>query len=152
MLNAQIIILFASILILIISLIFLGISIYIKISDANKKKACTQKADGAVTDVIKNEITGNIGEASMYSWIPVFTYKVNGQEISKRSIYGAERQMFYIGQKVTVYYNPDDINDYYVLEEKNISKIQKLFFIISMILIIVSMMCILALLYIKGVM
>ena len=151
MLNARMIILSVMILLIVMGLVFLGIALYIRVSETNKKKACTEKTDGVVTNVIKSEITGNIGEASMYTWIPVFTYKAEGQELTKKSIYGAERQMLYIGQKVTVYYNPDNINDYYVLEEKNISKIQKIFSVIGAILILISVICFVIFMNIKGV-
>lgn len=140
MINGKIIILLVAVLLLIMGVVFGGFSIGMKISAANKKNVCTQKTWGTVTDIIKSEIAGNIGEAPMITWNPIFTYEANGQKISKRSNYGGAQQDFYLNQRVTVYYNPENPNEYYVQEEQ-VSKIQTIFLIVSLALLLAGGIC-----------
>lgn len=131
MVNGRIIILLIAAGLLLIGLVFGGASIGMSISVKKKKAVCTRRTSGIVTDIREEKMSGSIGEAPLISWHPVFTYEVNGQEISKKSSYGSSKQAFYVGQKVNVYYNPADPNEYYVQEEK-VSGVQMIFLGVSL--------------------
>lgn len=87
------------------------------VSDVKKKRlSCTQKVTATIIEVRKEleHLSTEIG----YSWHAIFEYTVNGQEVRKRDQTGSAKPKFEPGQKICLYVNPKNIEEYYWPEEK----------------------------------
>lgn len=134
MIGEKYILLIVAVSLVLIGLIFGGIFVGLRISDRNKRSLCTRRVKGTVTDIERRRTSGSMGDAPMISWYPTFKYEVNGYTIEKTSMYGSAKQDFYINQEVTVFYNPQNPNEYYVQEE-NVASICKVFLTVAAVLL-----------------
>lgn len=133
-----IIMMLISLLMLLLGVIFLGISFGMRHSEKKKYKVCISHTTGTVIDIERHTSSAVSDGVPTTAWYPVFEYSVGGHSIKKRSNYGEARDSYYIGQKVNVYYNPDNYAQFHVAEQ-NISQIIKIFFGVGMVLVIASL-------------
>lgn len=101
----------------VIGFIFLGTAIGLDISLKRKKKKCTQLVPAVIVDIERVSYTSTDG-IGMTSWFPIYEYWYQGNRIQKRALTGTSNQDFYIGQKVKLYLNPFNPNEFYCPEEK----------------------------------
>ncbi len=132
----------------IIGVIFGVAAIVMMVSNRKQKKRCNRETKGTVVEIQKCQMTGAIGEAPMYTWYPVFQYEVNGKEMKERAGYGSPKNKFYIGQNVTVCYNPERYNEFWIKEEKGLG-LPGIFLIISVGLLFAGLCTRVAFLLIK---
>jgi hypothetical protein len=71
----------------------------------------------------------------MTSWYPIYEYSIDGIKIRKRSRIGNATELFYIGQKISMYVNPKNVNEFYCPEEKTILVV-KVFAVIGVLLLL----------------
>lgn len=116
--------------------IFLIIAIILFASAKKKRKNCTQIIRATVVDMERSD-TISMDGMRMVSWYPVYEYRINGKVITKRSYIGSARQDFYPGQMVTLYVNPENVNEFYCPEEKT-GMIRKIFGFVGALLIVLS--------------
>ncbi len=135
MFAAQTIVHFVGIVLFLLGVTFGVMAIVLGMSANRKKRVCTRRTTGRVSDVRETAIRASVGQPSMYAWVPEFTYEANGHTFTKRSAYGDHKGRFSVGQKVTVYYDPADPDVYYVAEEK-VSKLQGIFAAIGVTMLI----------------
>lgn len=114
---------------LLLGIVFISLSLGIKTFFDKKKAVCTVKTEAIVTEV-NREVNLSAGGDSYRSWFPVFSYRVNGEVITERSKLGHEKKIFEVGQKVTLFYNPENVREYYVPEE-NVSVLPKIFIVVG---------------------
>lgn len=120
--------------------VFLLVGILMHRSIARKKRVCSACTIGTVTDLVKVRRTiktGNGRRAATF-WHPVFQYEVNFRQLTKQSPIGGARPFFKIGQKVTVYYNPANVEEYYVAEDKGGGLIEIIFGGLGAVLFVVG--------------
>ena len=102
-----------------LGLIIAGVS---SIKKMNRLKlSCTAQTIGKVADIEKSlvEITDEYGDVKKTNrYYPVFEYSANGRAISYKSPFAAEKSKFKAGQEIIVFYNPQDVEQHYVQEEK----------------------------------
>ena len=96
----------------VIGFIFLGTAIGLDISLKRKKKKCTQLVPAVIVDIERVSYTSTDG-IGMTSWFPIYEYWYQGNRIQKRALTGTSNQDFYIGQKVKLYLNPFNPNEFY---------------------------------------
>lgn len=96
--------------------LFLGVGIYQWRKQVNRKEICTAQVFGRVAEIIRHEETDHDGRSVTYS--PVFAYTVAGYEYRKTSKASSSFCRFKQGDEVTVYYDPIDPQDSYVLEDR----------------------------------
>lgn len=95
---------------------FLGIWGIVK--ENKLRKICTGQTLGVVSNIQK---IGNLTltrQGGNRHYFTEFTYMVNEVEYVKSSKIGTAGASFKQGMQVTVFYNPDNPNDYYVREDK----------------------------------
>lgn len=126
---------------LFLGIVFTGLGIVFKSVFTKKAEACTAQTT-AVVEEINREVNLSTGIDSYRSWFPVFSYKANNRKITVRSKIGHEKKIFEKGQKVTLFYNPDNVREYYVPEE-NASALTKLFLIMGISFAALGILCIL---------
>ena len=116
-----------------IPIFLVGINFHKK--DKKGRKGCTSKSFGKVIDYFKNEenLEESVKDVFYY---PIFEYKVKQTKVVQKSKYGHTMKPYKIGQKVKIYYNPNNYNDYYVVDEMLESYIY-LMMIIGSILVII---------------
>lgn len=94
------------------------------------KGVCTQQLDGQVVDLISETThnsehdseTDRTTTQSSTVFYPVFSYAVNGREITRKARTGTSHPRFARGDRVTVRYNPGKVEQYYILEDKASSR------------------------------
>ena len=91
-----------------------------RILEKRKKLRCTSKAKGMVVDIQEEQLLNMAGETPMYTWYPVFRYEIDGHIITKRADTGVPRDKYYVSQGVTILYNPENLNEFYVRENSGI--------------------------------
>ena len=103
-----------------IVLIIVGVSLIKKMN--RLKLSCTALTIGKVTDIEKTVETMAVADGSGVQKVnrryPVFEYSADGRTINYRSILDDGKSKFKVGQEVTVFYNPQDVEQHYVQEEK----------------------------------
>lgn len=136
--NASIILLLIRLGFGIIGVIFIGIAIGVSASGRKKRRVCTQLVRGHIVDVERSDNISMDGLRTV-SWYPVYEYEANGHTIRKRSHMGSAHQDFYVGQKVNLYINPENCNEFYCPDEKT-GLLVKIFGGIGILLFVLSFM------------
>jgi hypothetical protein len=131
----QIIIIFASVILCFIGAVFLIVSLAMGRSIARKKQECTMQTTAAVVSLDRRMGSHHSGSMSSVSWYPTYEYYAGGQKIVRESNIGSGDQKFYVGQKVTLHYNPQNYTDYYV-EEENAGILRLIFMIVGIVLLV----------------
>ena len=90
-------------------------------------QVCVAQTSGIVSDFARTENIDTDRDnrqkrRKRYVYYPVFVYTVDGKEITKTSSSGSSNKRFTKGQAVTVCYNPDNVEQYYVLEDKTAAR------------------------------
>ena len=97
--------------------VLLCVGLGVVITDKKKRNNCTIKTTGTVVKMEMETTTPSVSEAPIVSWYPTFEYSAHGNKINKRSNIGGPKDDLFVGQIVTVYYNPANPNEYYVVEQ-----------------------------------
>lgn len=105
---------------------------------------CTVQTEGIVYDVKrkvrKSDETDDYGhtrQITNVTYAPVFQYYADGRRITKESSISSGAKLE-IGRAVTLFYNPNKVEEYYVLEEKAAQYSGFIFLIIGIIFIVVA--------------
>ena len=119
-----------------VGIIFTGTALGLGISAKRKREICTQPVQAVVADLERSDNISMEGIRTV-SWFPVYEYVVREKRIRKRSHLGSAQQDFYIGQEVTIYVNPENVNEFYCPQEKT-GKLRVIFLLIGILLIIMA--------------
>lgn len=119
-----------------VGIIFTGTALGLEISARKKREICTQPVQAVVADLERSDNISMEGIRTV-SWFPVYEYVVREKRIRKRSHLGSAQQDFYIGQEVTIYVNPENVNEFYCPQEKT-GKLRVIFLLIGILLIIMA--------------
>ncbi|MGX8701226.1 DUF3592 domain-containing protein [Caproiciproducens sp.] len=109
-----------------VSIVIFMVGFLLRRNDKKRIQACTAQTDGTVSEMVRSISTDSDDNGKTrrsYVYYPVFTYTADGREITKTSRSGTGTQRFQKGQAVTVRYNPDDVEQYYVVEDKAAARI-----------------------------
>jgi hypothetical protein len=108
------------IIIVLFGAVFAGLGAFLALKHQKLKKVCTAQTEGYVQDIVQelSHSSNHGSETSTTMNYPVFAYSVNGAQHVKKSSTGSVRTKLSVGQKVTVFYNPQDASQHYVLEDK----------------------------------
>lgn len=109
----------------------------------NRVQMCTAQTDGVVSNIVR-KITTDTDEngkiKKSYVYYPDFTYTVDGTRITMTAS-GRSHTGFKKGQAVTIFYNPNNVEEYYVPQDKStawsgfiIMAVGVVFFVVSLII------------------
>ena len=73
------------------------------------------------------------------SYYPEFSYTANGISYNERSVIGTPRPRFTEGQKITVFYNPANPEDFYVAEDGLSNSVFYVFLVVGILLLILAL-------------
>lgn len=119
-----------------IGIVFLGIAVGLIYTGKRNRTRCTQLVSATVVDMERMNSTSTDG-SSMVSWFPVYEYWYRGTQITKRSKVGSADQNFYVGQKVELYVNPQNPNEFYCPLEKR-KVLEAIFLGVGCVLLVIS--------------
>ena len=98
------------------------------------EESFTEQTEGIVTGfTVRLEQGVDFGYIEWY--YPVYQYEVDGRVYRQESPNGNKEEICPVGQKVTVRYNPEYPNEYYVVEHKTDKNFGFHFFIISILVL-----------------
>ena len=104
----------------IIGSIFLGVAIQSFNMRKYMKEVCKETTSGIVADYLVKTETREDEDGHRQEkkrWYQIFEYTVDGRTYTKQSDYSSSTREFELNEKVTVFYNSSNPNDYYVKEE-----------------------------------
>ena len=99
-----------------IGFIFTVVGIFILIYPFYHKIKCTEPTMAKVIGFEKRWSRGNKGRMGRYIYYPVFSYKVNGEEIEVE--HNVSPTDFQVGEYVELKYNPKNPYQYYIEDSK----------------------------------
>ncbi len=138
-----------SVIIILLGVVFflIGFSFYKK--HKNLKSVCTMPTMGKVTGMSKEESVstetdndGNTKKTTRINYYPVFQYIVDGKIIEKKSTTGTNRPRFTEGQNINVLFNPNNPEQFYVVEDKASGRFGIYFMLFSLVIIIFGIVAI----------
>ena len=110
-------------------IIFFIVGTIVLSSWKKKIKTCTERTTGKVVEIIEhNNYSENSSSTS--SWHPVVEFSANGEIIEEESPFGSYQSKYVKGQKLSICFNPENHQDFYI-EGDNVAKIASKVFIIS---------------------
>jgi hypothetical protein len=91
-----------------------------RLDEIKKEELCTASVTGSVVDyeVIKPSKKDRDKGYTDYEYYPVFSYTINGTKYRHKSATSSSDMRFKVGAKVTVRYDPKNINTFYIAEDK----------------------------------
>lgn len=113
-----------------IGLVFFAIGIYLLCAMKKKRKRCTKRVYGTLDDFRveihkrtqdRNDHDRPHGTTTEQVHFPIYRYTVNGVEYVEEATSSANPYRWKIkkGDRVAVYYTPDNPKDFYVSEQTN---------------------------------
>ena len=125
--------LFLSMIFIIAGLAFFFIGCFELYNSFKDKKLCTVYTEGVVSDFKSTQSDMN-DENSSLVYAPVFTYNSEGQEYTYSGNSYSDKGNLFVGKKVTVYVDPDDVGHVYIPDYKVKKRNNILFIIIGLAL------------------
>ena len=130
---------------LLLSILFFALSKIFNNSLLEKKRLCTKETLATVTKIRSEENFTSDMTSNSYSYYFTYKYDADGEKVEQESKIGSSRKCFAKGDRVKLYYNPKDVRQIYVPDDKteSIGSILKFIAIVFAIVDIVAiMMCI----------
>ena len=98
-----------------VGLILVAVAVGILISQRKKRKKCTQRAVGTVTDMVLKSASN----PRYSSWHPEIEFTAaDGRMIRKVYSFGSDKKSFSVGQQVEIMYDPHDPGYFYLPQSK----------------------------------
>ena len=101
------------VLFLIVGVIFVTAGIIVMKQGDSLKKRCTEETVGTVVELIRERDSDSTTDHT-YTYFPVIEYKVGDQTISQKSRSGQNPPKYQVGQQVEIYYNPNNVEEYFI--------------------------------------
>ena len=118
---------------LLFTLLFVVIGVYLLWSGAKMKRVCTEVTEGIVVDIEKELSSDNTSDSAKYTYYPVVQYTVGGRDITKKSSNGTTNFKYYKGDKITINYDPNDVEKFIIKGDNTILIIGIVFIILGSI-------------------
>jgi hypothetical protein len=115
------------------ALIFLAIGVRGIIKRRGLMERCSAEVTGKVDSFERKESSSSDDDddddtrSINYTYYPVFSYQVAGKQFVKRSNVGTGHPRFDVGQSVEVSYNPDNPDEYLILDDRSSKMINYVF-------------------------
>lgn len=133
------------VIILAAGIVIISVGLFFHRRQKNLERSCTMQTEGKVVRIERKEETyiekddnDNEKERTRVSYHPVFSYEVGGRKIEETASAGSGRPEFTVGQQVTVMYDPQNPEKYYVKEDKTGSRFGIYFMIFGVVVFIMG--------------
>ena len=118
-------------LIILVGIIFLGVGCFMFFKNSNLQKVCTEETEATVVDIKEEMNTDENGLSYMY--YPVIEYDANGEKIRVTMSSGSSTPQYNKNDKVSVLYNPNNVNEYIVKGEKTTGIMSIVFMVLGVL-------------------
>ena len=98
---------------LIVGVIFLAVGVFMFVRNNRLEKNCTAEAQATVVDM-KEEVNTDSDAATNYTYYPIVEYTAGETAVRAVMDDGSSTPAYDIGEKVTILYNPNKINEFMV--------------------------------------
>ena len=125
---------------LILGVVFVMTSISIFFRNKKVRVNCTKKVAATVVAIKQedlNQTLTNNGEPQLQTYYTVYEYTVNGVLRRNKAFVGTAKPEVSIGQKVEIFVNPNNAEEFYFPLEKD-TKIAKIFAAVGAIILILA--------------
>lgn len=125
---------------LILGVVFVMTSISIFFRNKKVRVNCTKKVVATVVAIEQedlNQTLTNNGEPQLQTYYTVYEYTVNGVLRRNKAFVGTAKPEVSIGQKVEIFVNPNNAEEFYFPLEKD-TKIAKIFAAVGAIILIIA--------------
>lgn len=125
---------------LILGVVFVMTSISIFFRNKKVRANCTKKVAATVVAIKQedlNQTLTNNGEPQLQTYYTVYEYTVNGVLRRNKAFVGTAKPEVSIGQKVEIFVNPNNAEEFYFPLEKD-TKIAKIFAAVGAIILIIA--------------
>lgn len=125
---------------LILGVVFVMTSISIFLRSKKVRVNCTKKVVATVVDIKQEDLNHsptNTGEPQLQTYYTVYEYTVNGILRRKKAFVGTAKPEVSIGQKVEIFVNPNNAEEFYFPLEKD-TKIAKIFSAVGVVILITA--------------
>ena len=113
---------------------------YIKLAES-----CTAQTTGTVTDFsvekstsVEEDEDGYKSTHTSVAYYPIFEYSAGGRSVTKKGSTGSVKPKFKKGQSVTVRYNPNNVEQFVVAEDKGAANFGVYFMIFGALVIVIG--------------
>ena len=98
-----------------LGVVFLVIGLAVTNNKNKKNERCTSKTSGKVINMAQRCYKRmGIDDYSNFAWHPVIEYQIGETKVEKEYNFGSGKPKYEIGQKIQIYYNPQNYNEYYI--------------------------------------
>ena len=111
-------------------LIFLTLGIFLSDANDKKKKKCTAKTNGIVSDIYVS--TEGVRSTGLF---PIFKYTVNSLTYVERYTHSSFPSRFAVGQEVEICYNPENPHEFYIPGDKSPKFIKRVLYFFGIMFI-----------------
>ena len=125
---------------LILGVVFVMTSISIFFRSKKVRANCTKNVVATVVAIKQedlNQTPANTGEPQLQTYYTVYEYTVNGILRRKKAFVGTAKPEVSIGQKVEIFVNPNNAEEFYFPLEKD-TKIAKIFAAVGAVILIIA--------------
>lgn len=125
---------------LILGVVFVMTSISIFFRSKKVRANCTKKVAATVVAIKQedlNQTLTNNGEPQLQTYYTVYEYTVNGVLRRNKAFVGTAKPEVSIGQKVEIFVNPNNAEEFYFPLEKD-TKIAKIFAAVGVVILITA--------------
>lgn len=132
---------------LLLGLLFLVLGKFLMRKFDNLKKSCSKYTNAKVIDIVSESYGYSPGfEQPMIMNFPILEFMFNDKIVTKKYMYSAsKKEQYEIGKEYKIYYNPEDDNMFYIDGDKTPAKIGKIFILVSLILLVLSIVFLISL-------
>ena len=102
---------------LIVGIIFIGVGIFMYISNNNLVKKCTEEVEAVVVDMKEDFSSDDDGD--IYTYYPIIEYRVDEETIKSTMSKGSSNPEYKLGDKVTILYNPNNTKEFIIKGDKS---------------------------------
>ena len=100
---------------ILVGVIFLAVGIFMFVRDANLNKNCKKETQATVVDM-EEEFSAD--EDTEYMYYPIVEYKAGDRTVKAKMDQGSSTPAYDIGEKITILYNPENVEQFKVKGEK----------------------------------
>jgi len=123
---------------LIMAGIFIFVGVLSQLLYLSRKKSCTDWVDGVVIGYDKKVSYSDEDSAKTTSYSPICRYDTGMNTLTSTGIYSFKRRKYKAGQSVTIFYDPNNVEKFYVAGEAPVSTFAAFMLLIGVVLLAVG--------------
>ena len=121
--------------VILFGVVFVAVGVFVFVRGNNIQKRCTEEIVGTVVE-IEREISTDSDGYQEYMYYPVIEYKAGEETVTKKYNVGSGNSKYNLEDKVTVLYNPDNVEEYIIKGDKSSNLIGIVFIVLGAVVVV----------------